>query len=126
MDLVARLKKKGLYEEDEDFPGDEEEYYFMVGEGSKYRTDHKVKDKVAMQIKDKAPDEELAAAMLEEDGPLASGGAPAMARMSEEGTKNLMEIMHGETKKVKQRKVKNNDPEAAEKLEPTEPWEQLI
>ena len=125
MDLVKRLKAKGLYEEDDDFSGDEEEFFFMVGSGAKYRTDHKVKDKVAMQIKDKAPDQELASTMLE-DGPLANGGAPALPRMSEEGTKNLMEIMHGVTKKIKRKPVKDDEEEAnAEKLEPTEPWEPL-
>ena len=62
-ELIAKLTKKGMYEVDEDFPDDPEEYYYFVGQGTMVRRDDKTKEKMSLKIKDN-PDKELGDALL--------------------------------------------------------------
>ena len=111
-----------MYEEDEDFPGDEDEYYFYVHQGGSVTKDNKVTEKTTIQIDDKNPDKDLGEALIGEGGMLASGALPAVEGMAEEGTKNLMDAMHKEgVTKTKQPKPKEQ--KESEQVEPKQPWE---
>ena len=122
-DLIQRLHAKKLFEEDEDFPGDPEEFYYYVHAGGKVRKDTKTSEKTKMTIKDKKPDKELGEALVSEAGPLGAGALPAPGGMHEDGQKALMESMHGEVKKSKP--PKPNRETEAEPVEPQELWELL-
>ena len=90
--------------------------------GTQLRKDDKKSDRLAMNIKDNAPDRDVAEALLE-SGPLASGAMPAVNAATEEGSKAVLEALHGEVQKTKVRKIKEKDGEETEKMEPKQPWE---
>ena len=120
--LVDKLYKKGMYEADEDFPDDPEEYFYYVGQGGMVRKDDKKSEKMSLRIKDQAPDKDVAQALLE-DGPLSSGAMPAMGMATEEGGKAVLEALHGEVQKVKPPKNKDKQKEETEPLAPKQAHE---
>ena len=120
--LIDNLTKKKMYEEDEDFPGDQEEFYFFVHQGGKVRKDNKTTERVGMRVDDVNPDKELGEALLGEGGALAAGALPALEGMHEEGTRNLLDAMHKEGV-GKAKTPKRQEDKEAEKVEPKEPWE---
>ena len=120
-ELIAKLTKKGMYEVDEDFPDDPEEYYYFVGQGTMVRRDDKIKEKMSLKIKDN-PDKELGDALLE-SGPLAAGALPSVGGASEAGSKAVLEALHGEVTKAKAPKKTEKSKEETEDMEAKEAWE---
>lgn len=120
-ELIAKLTKKGMYEVDEDFPDDPEEYYYFVGQGTMVRRDDKIKEKMSLKIKDN-PDKELGDALLE-SGPLAAGALPSVGGASEAGSKAVLEALHGEVTKAKAPKKTEKSKEETEEMEAKEAWE---
>ena len=122
--LIAKLLAKKMYEEDEDFPGDEDEYYFYVNAGSKVRKENRTSEALALKVRDTAPNAGLVDALTAEGSILGAGALAAPENLSEEGTKNLMDSLCKEgVAKVKQTKPK--DEAEAEKVDPKRPWESL-
>ena len=122
---MDKLFKKGMYEPDEDFPDDKSEFFYFVGQGTTVRKDDKKSEKMKLSIKDKQPDKDLGEALLT-DGVLSSGAMPALGCGSEEGSKAVLEALHGEvTKKPVKKETKKKDEEDTETVEPKEAWERL-
>ena len=120
---MKKLTAKQMYHEDEDFPGDPEEFFFYVGQGAKVRKESKTADKMAMRVQDDNPDKELGDALLSENGLLASGSMANPVGVSDEGAKNLLDTMATEgVKKTKAPKPKD-DQEEKEPVVPKESWE---
>ncbi|CAK9059986.1 unnamed protein product [Durusdinium trenchii] len=121
-DLVRRLRSKGMWEWDEDFPNDEEEIFYYCGTGGELSKKTKVEESQGAVIKDKT--RECFDIMTQEGAPLAAGVLPAIGNASPEGEKAINEALNGETTKVKnQPKPKK---EEAEKVKPTTPKETAI
>ena len=114
-----------MYEADEDFPDDPEEYFFFVGKGSTVRKEDRKTEKLSMKISDNNPDKDLGQALLE-DGPLTAGALPSTNAVTEEGSKAVLEALHGEVQKTKPKPNKEKTTEETHELEPKEPWESLI
>ncbi|CAE7632499.1 unnamed protein product, partial [Symbiodinium sp. CCMP2592] len=120
--LIAKLLAKKMFEEDEDFPGDEDEYYFYVNAGSKVRKENRTSEALQLKVRDTAPNQGLVDALTSEGGILGAGALAAPENMSEEGSKNLLDSLCKEgVAKAKPPKVK--DEAGTEKVEPKEPWE---
>ena len=120
--LIAKLLAKKMFEEDEDFPGDEDEYYFYVNAGSKVRKENRTSEALQLKVRDTAPNEGLVDALTAEGGILGAGALAAPENLNEEGTKNLMDSLCKDgVAKVKTPKAK--DEATAEKVDPKQPWE---
>lgn len=83
---------------------------------------------MSAKIKDKTPDKAMVEGLvLDENGPLACGALPAVGMMSAEGTKEVLEGLHGGSKvrRSKAKKEPRTDTDAAEEVEPKESWESV-
>ncbi|CAE7609904.1 unnamed protein product [Symbiodinium sp. CCMP2592] len=106
--LIAKLLAKKMFEEDEDFPGDEDEYYFYVNAGSKVRKENRTSEALQLKVRDTAPNQGLVDALTSEGGILGAGALAAPENMSEEGSKNLLDSLCKEgVAKAKPPKVKD-------------------
>ena len=94
-----------------------------MGSGGKVRRDQATTESLKAKIKDKNPEKDFAESA--EGGMLGAGNLPGRKRMSEEGSRAVMESLH-ETATGKPKKVKNpKGDKEAEKVEPSTLAEQL-
>lgn len=91
LSLVKRLKEKGMFYYDEDFPGDEEEIYFYIGEGNVLKDKNSTSESQKVTLKEAG--KELAQALTSEGAPLENGALPAVPAASDSGAKALLEAV---------------------------------
>ena len=76
MALVKKLKEKGMYHFDEDFPGDEEEIFYYVGGGNTLKNENITTTSAKVEIKDNNKD--LTNVLICDGGALQSGALPGL------------------------------------------------
>ena len=109
---MERLRAKSMWEWDEDFPNDEDEIYFYVGQGPEVSNLRKVTESTTAMIEDKEPNKEMMQELLKEGGTLGAGALPSIGKVNEDGEKNIHEALSGaEIAKVKKttRKAKKEE-----------------
>ena len=117
MALVKKLKEKGVWHYDEDFPQDEEEIYYYVGAGNTLKNENITSTSAAVEVKDKN-NKELVNALVCEGGALQTGALPSLEVSSEAGAKAVLEaVSSANTVQVKNKKGPK-DKDEAKKLEP--------
>eukprot|EP00913_Durusdinium_trenchii_P009304 g8743.t1 len=114
-DLMKRLKSKGLFHFDDDFPNDEEEIFYYVGQGNEFKDESITTDGVAVKIKETG-NKELADTLTGDDGLLRNGAVPAVQAHNEAGEKALIDAVAGSTEKAPKEPKPKRDP--ATKAEP--------
>ncbi|CAK9103962.1 unnamed protein product [Durusdinium trenchii] len=114
-DLMKRLKSKGLFHFDDDFPNDEEEIFYYVGQGNEFKDENITTDGVAVKIKETG-NKELADTLTGDDGLLRNGAVPAVQAHNEAGEKALIDAVAGSTEKAPKEPKPKRDP--ATKAEP--------
>ena len=116
MALVKKLKEKGMYHFDEDFPGDEEEIFYYVGGGNTLKNENITTTSAKVEIKDRN-NKDFTNAMICDGGALQSGALPNLEGASESGSKAVLEaVSSATTVQVKAKQPKEKD--AAKKAEP--------
>lgn len=122
-ELLARLKTRGLFEADEDFPDDEEETWWYVGQGGEVSKETEVEETTGIKVNDKAPDKHMMMALTSDEGPLGAGAMPKIGNMSEAGEKNLLESLNKATaapkKRAKREKAQEEEAKAEEMIPKT-------
>ncbi|CAJ1432246.1 unnamed protein product, partial [Effrenium voratum] len=116
--LIAKRRAAGLFYEDEDFPGDEQETWFYMPAGHQVRRDDRRSEQMAVKGRVKC-DQEMLNAMVKEDGPLAGGALPAVVAATEAGKRKLHEVVTKES--VAAAKKKPRAAEESNKSEPVKP-----
>lgn len=126
--MLTRLKARGLFEADEDFPDDEEEIWWFVGQGGEVSKETEVTETTGVKVKDKAPDKNMVMALTSDEGPLAAGAVPKIGNMCETGEKNLYESLNKHTaapkKRARQPRTSEEEPKAEEMI-PKTPKDQV-
>ena len=106
-----------------------QEVWYYVGQGGEVSKAVAVKETTGIQIRDRAPDQDLVIALTSSEGPLAAGAAPKIGNLSEAGEKHTLEgLAGGQVTKAtvtKKKKTKGEDKEA-EVLAPKTPVEQVL
>lgn len=105
-----------------------QEVWYYVGQGGEVSKAVAVRESTGIQIRDKAPDQDLVTALTSSDGPLASGAAPKIGKLSEAGEKAVLESLVGEgqvAKASKKRKASKEEKEA-EVVGPKTPLEHVV
>ena len=100
---------------DEDFPNDEEEIFYYVGQGNEFKDESITTDGVAVKIKETG-NKELADTLTGDDGLLRNGAVPAVQAHNEAGEKALIDAVAGSTEKAPKEPKPKRDP--ATKAEP--------
>lgn len=104
---MERLKARSMWEWDEDFPNDEDEIYYYVGQGPEVSNERRVTESSSAVLKDKDPDKEMLQELLKEGGTLGAGALPSIGKVNEDGEKNIHEALSGaEIAKVKKAPTK--------------------
>lgn len=91
LSLVKKLKEKGMFYYDEDFPGDEEEIFYYVGEGNVVKDKNSTSESQKVTLKESG--KEFAEALTSEGAALEHGVLPAVPAASDAGAKALLEAV---------------------------------
>lgn len=120
LSLVKKLKEKGMFYYDEDFPGDEEEIYYYIGEGNVAKDKNSTSESQKVTLKESG--KEFAEALTSEGAALEHGVLPAVPSASEAGAKALLEaVASGSTVATKTRPNREKNLEKAEPKSLAEP-----
>ena len=96
-----------------------QEYWYYVGQGGEVSNETEFKEKAALSVRDKKPEQEMVTALAGPHGPLGAGAMPRIGRTSETGEKNIMDAMNdGTATKPKKVKEKKNKDQKAEEIGP--------
>ena len=114
--LMKKLREKGMFHWDEDFPRDEEEIFYFIGVGNSVKDENITSEKAEVAIKTKG-DKELTEALIGENGMLAAGAVPDANTASEAGSKAVLDSVAGSTAPEKKGKRKTTA-EKSESLQP--------
>ncbi|CAK9031959.1 30S ribosomal protein S6, partial [Durusdinium trenchii] len=90
--LIGRRKAAGLFYEDEDFPGDDDESWFFMRIGEKVRRDDETSEKMSLKAKSEVS-EELRQALTDQDEGILRPGALPKVSAAKQGSKELLDAL---------------------------------
>eukprot|EP00434_Breviolum_minutum_P027123 symbB.v1.2.023987.t1/scaffold2239.1/size84866/4 len=116
--LMEKLKKSEMYEEDEDFPKDEEVSTSIMWV--------RLRKRLLVGFQDKNPDKDMMAALTGEGGVLGSGMMPKIGNMSEQGEKALAECLEDTTVSKRKAPKAPKTPKEPEEVIPKTIQEEVV
>ena len=90
--LVAKRKASGLFYEDEDFPGDDDECWFFMKCGEKVAQSDETAEKLKLSAKTEV-DQDLRMALTDPDSGILRPGALPKISAGRQGSKELLDSM---------------------------------
>ena len=122
--IIQNRRSRGLWYQDDDFPGDRDEDWFYMSKGSRLDASTSVEESIGAKGTTEV-DKENIQDLLGPEGALQNGLLPALRVDGKDGVKSVINDvsnMSGEGRQCK-KPAKKTQPEPAEPVEPTKPIE---